>query len=150
MPGRRRAGDGSEAAGAERDEDAGGGGGGPGGRGDRLYDDGGERRGSQGGRRLRGEVCVPREVRGAVLPRREGAVGDRRGVHIGKDLGTGLLPGCDESGEVDGTEKPEKVTVYEVEGIDPAVAVAAGKTPGEAVLVAVQGADLTSLDDARR
>ncbi|MFB7107794.1 DUF6281 family protein [Streptomyces sp. NPDC056190] len=67
---------------------------------------------------------------------------------VGKDLGTGLLPGCDESGEVDGTEKPEEVTVYEVEGIDPKVAVAAGATPGEAVLVAVQGADLTSLDAA--
>ncbi|MFE7213725.1 DUF6281 family protein [Streptomyces sp. NPDC001698] len=67
---------------------------------------------------------------------------------VGKSLGAGLLPGCDESGEVDGTEKPEKVTVYEVKGVDPAVAVAAGKTPGEAVLVAVQGADLTSLDAA--
>ncbi|MEU6010706.1 DUF6281 family protein [Streptomyces sp. NPDC047453] len=67
---------------------------------------------------------------------------------VGKNLGTGLLPGCDESGEVDGTENPEKVTVYEVEGIDPAVAVAAGKTPGDAVLVAVQDADLTSLDAA--
>ncbi|MGW4824751.1 DUF6281 family protein [Streptomyces sp. NPDC004227] len=67
---------------------------------------------------------------------------------VGKSLGAGLLPGCDESGEVDGTEKSEKVTVYEVEGIDPAVAVAAGKTPGEAVLVAVQGADLPSVDAA--
>ncbi|MGW3495631.1 DUF6281 family protein [Streptomyces sp. NPDC001020] len=67
---------------------------------------------------------------------------------VGKNLGTGLLPGCNDTGEVDGTGKPERVTVYEVEGIDPAVAVAAGKTPGEAVLVAVQGADLTSLDAA--
>lgn len=67
---------------------------------------------------------------------------------VGEDLGTGLLPGCRESGLVDGTEKPEEVTVYQVEGIDPEFAVAAGETPGEAVLVAVQGADLTSLDAA--
>jgi Family of unknown function (DUF6281) len=66
----------------------------------------------------------------------------------GKSLGTGLLPWCDDSGGADGTEKPEEVTVYEVEGIDPKAAVAAGETPGEAVLVAVRGADLTSLDAA--
>lgn len=67
---------------------------------------------------------------------------------VGESLGTGLLPGCDESGGADGAEAPEKVTVYEVEGIAPAVAVAAGKTPAEAVLVAVQGADLAPLDAA--
>lgn len=64
---------------------------------------------------------------------------------VGKDLGTGLLPGCDDSGGSDGVEE-EKVTVYEVVGIDPAVAVAAGASPDDAVLVAVEGADLPSLD----
>ncbi|MEU8538821.1 DUF6281 family protein [Streptomyces sp. NPDC048717] len=67
---------------------------------------------------------------------------------VGKDLGTGLLPGCEESGGAGAAEKPEKVTVFEVKGVDPAVAVAAGPNPGEAVLVAVEGADLTSLDAA--
>ncbi len=64
---------------------------------------------------------------------------------VGENLGTGLLPGCDESGPVDGAEEPDRVTVYKVEGVDPAVAVAAGETPGKAVLVAVDGADLASL-----
>ncbi|MCW5254692.1 DUF6281 family protein [Streptomyces sp. SHP 1-2] len=75
-----------------------------------------------------------------------GRAADEREFTVGKSLGTGLLPGCHESGEVDGTEEPERVTVYEVEGVDPAVAVAAGESPGKAVLVAVEGADLESLD----
>ena len=65
---------------------------------------------------------------------------------VGKHLGTGLLPACNDTGRTDGTEKSEKVAVYEVEGIDPAVAVAAGTTPDEARLVAVRGADPTLLN----
>ncbi|MEU1348846.1 DUF6281 family protein [Streptomyces sp. NPDC005795] len=67
---------------------------------------------------------------------------------VGKSLGTGLLPACDDTGGGDGTEEAEEVTVYEVDGIDPAVAVAAGATPADAVLVAVEGVDLPSLDVA--
>ncbi|MFE9818920.1 DUF6281 family protein [Streptomyces sp. NPDC005773] len=67
---------------------------------------------------------------------------------VGKDLGTGLLPGCDDSGGADGTEEAEKVTVFEVVGIDPALAVAAGTSPADAVLVAVEGADLPPLETA--
>jgi Family of unknown function (DUF6281) len=75
-----------------------------------------------------------------------GRPGLDREFTVGKDLGTGLLPGCPESGGADGTEKPEKVSVYEVKGIATTIAVAAGETRDEAVLVAVEGADPTSLD----
>ncbi|MFD7713039.1 DUF6281 family protein [Streptomyces sp. NPDC059785] len=85
----------------------------------------------------------------SYLDVRGGATTDPK-FTVGKSLGTGLLPGCDESDEADGTQKPEKVSVYEVEGIDAAVAVAAGNSPEEAVLVAVRNADLTSLNEASR
>lgn len=68
-----------------------------------------------------------------------------KGFTVGEGLGTGLLPRCDDSGGSDGTDEGEEVTVYEVEGIDPTLAVAAGTSPDEAMLVAVEGADLASL-----
>jgi hypothetical protein len=63
---------------------------------------------------------------------------------VGEKLGTGLLPGCDDSGGAGGTEEPGKVSVYQVQGVDPQLAVAAGRIPEEAVLVAVEGARLPS------
>ncbi len=77
---------------------------------------------------------------------RPSAGADGEAFTVGGELGTGVLPGCDESGGADGTEEPEKVTVYEVEGVDPEVAVAAGGTPEDALLVAVEGARLPTSD----
>ncbi|MFE5212201.1 DUF6281 family protein [Streptomyces sp. NPDC056600] len=59
----------------------------------------------------------------------------------GEAIGTGLVPVCDDGGAGAG-EKPEEVTVREVEGVAPETALAVTRTPGDVVLVAVPGADL--------
>ncbi|MER5475918.1 DUF6281 family protein [Streptomyces sp. NPDC002734] len=61
----------------------------------------------------------------------------------GEAIGTGLVPVCDDGGAGAG-EKPEEVTVREVEGVAPEAALAVTRTPGDVVLVTVTGADLPS------
>ncbi|WP_128433345.1 DUF6281 family protein [Streptomyces cyaneus] len=58
---------------------------------------------------------------------------------VGEKLGTATIPACDDTPNDAGNTVPEgRITAYEVEGTDPAVAIAVGDTPAEATLMKVR------------
>ncbi|MEV0170976.1 DUF6281 family protein [Streptomyces sp. NPDC050803] len=58
---------------------------------------------------------------------------------VGAKLGTATHPPCDDTGgDDDEGSKARPTTAYEVEGLDPAVAIAVGTAPDDAVFVAVR------------
>ncbi|MFC5215242.1 DUF6281 family protein [Streptomyces coerulescens] len=55
---------------------------------------------------------------------------------VGEKLGTATVPACDDTPNDPGdTVAAHRVSAYEVEGTDPAVAIAVGDTPAEATLM---------------
>lgn len=58
---------------------------------------------------------------------------------VGGELGTATVAACDDTPNDPGDTVPERgITAYEVEGMDPAVAIAVGDTPAEATLMKVR------------
>jgi hypothetical protein len=58
---------------------------------------------------------------------------------IGEKLGTATIPACDDTPNDPGGAVPEgRITAYQVEGMDAAVAIAVGDTPAEAILLQVR------------
>ncbi|WP_031477774.1 DUF6281 family protein [Streptomyces bicolor] len=58
---------------------------------------------------------------------------------VGEKLGTATVPGCDDTPNDPGdTVAERRITAYEVEGMDPAVAIAVGDTPAEVTLMKVR------------
>ncbi|KUM74693.1 DUF6281 family protein [Streptomyces curacoi] len=57
---------------------------------------------------------------------------------VGEKLGTATIPECDDTPNDPGDTVPERrITAYEVEGMDPAAAIAVGDSPAEAILMKV-------------
>ncbi|MCZ4611281.1 DUF6281 family protein [Streptomyces sp. Lzd4kr] len=58
---------------------------------------------------------------------------------VGRRLGTATVPECDDTpNDPEGAVPEGRVTAYAVEGTDPAVAIAVGDTPAEAILMKVR------------
>ena len=58
------------------------------------------------------------------------------GFTVGKKLGTATIPACDDTpNDPAGGIGEQRITAYAVEGTDPAVAIAVGHTPTEAILM---------------
>ena len=58
---------------------------------------------------------------------------------VGEKLGTATTLACDDTPDSPGDTVPERgITAYEVEGMDPAVAIAVGDTPAGATLMQVR------------
>jgi hypothetical protein len=58
---------------------------------------------------------------------------------VGEKLGTATVPACDDTPNDSGDGRPaSKVTAYAVREFDPAVAIAVGDTPADAILVKVR------------
>ncbi|MGW7052166.1 DUF6281 family protein [Streptomyces sp. NPDC054887] len=56
---------------------------------------------------------------------------------VGKKIGTVSLPPCDDTGSQEKAVEPTESVAYAVEGLDPAVAIAVGSAPEDAIFVAV-------------